>query len=232
MLYKLFSDEELITKKSYFWRISGLQKVRGSINWELHSVLTVRLLFFVLIVGRKKRGNISRQKGVGLPCSCSLPEPIWILPNRLSQLGSSACSGSFDRCSQSVSQTLSDRWCWPQRCWAGPQGRMVHLRRGNILSLAELRFWCLLFSLHFSPTSLLLHRLQQVSTLFTDALLYGALGRAKSAQHGHGEASLPPPHLPITEKQTSCHREQRPVSQAERFGGHVPHSCDLPEFPK
>lgn len=88
-----------------------------------------------------------------LCCSCILLEPIWILPNRQSPLGSSACSGSCDHCSQTVSQTLSDRWCWPQRCLTGPRGQIVHLDRGNILSLTALDFGVQYFCVFCQPLS-------------------------------------------------------------------------------
>lgn len=53
------------------------------------------------------------------------------------------------------------------------------------------------------PTFLPLHGLLQVTALFADAPLHGAVGQAKRAQGGHGEAALPPPNVAVAEEQTS-----------------------------
>lgn len=60
-------------------------------------------------------------------CLNILPEPIWSPPGRPSQSDCSACSGRWDRCSRSVSRTLSGRWCWPQRCLTAALGQMALL---------------------------------------------------------------------------------------------------------
>lgn len=62
-------------------------------------------------------------------CLNILLEPIWSLPDRPSQSDSLACSGGGGQCSQTVSQTLSGRWCWPQRCLKGARGQMAYLKR-------------------------------------------------------------------------------------------------------
>lgn len=77
---------------------------------------------------------------------CILLEPIWSLPDRPSQSDSSAWSGSCGHCSQSVSQTLSGRWCWPQRCLRGAQGQMAHLNRRNV---HVQQYIVCLFAFHF-----------------------------------------------------------------------------------
>ncbi len=77
---------------------------------------------------------------------CILLEPIWSLPDRPSQSDSSAWSGSCGHCSQSVSQTLSGRWCWPQHCLRGAQGQMAHLDRRNV---HVQQYIVCLFAFHF-----------------------------------------------------------------------------------
>lgn len=69
-----------------------------------------------------------------LSCLSILQEPIWSLPDRPSLSDSSACSGGCGRCSQTASQTLSGKWCWPQHCLRGAQGQMAHLNRRNVFS--------------------------------------------------------------------------------------------------
>lgn len=54
-----------------------------------------------------------------------------------------------------------------------------------------------------SPTFPPLHGLLQVTALFADAQLHGAVGQAKRAQGGHGKAALPPPNVAVAEEKTS-----------------------------
>lgn len=102
--------------KLFVWRgdlFSGCVFIQGQVKWPL----------WLVIVSEKVKW---------WSCILILLEPTWSLRGRPSQSGSSAYSGNFDHCSHTVSQTLSDRWCLPQRCLGAAQGQMAHLSRGCV----------------------------------------------------------------------------------------------------
>ena len=70
-----------------------------------------------------------------------VPDPIWSPPAEELHPDTSAWPGICGRCSQTVSPSPADKWCWTRRCWRGLLGRTVHLEERSP-QFTQVKSWC------------------------------------------------------------------------------------------